>query len=106
MPESHMIPEVLNLRSLAQNNPQHNPIVGTPFGIERLKAKRQLKLDKALWLLVLEGELIIDLPHGDFRILKRFDSLLIPAQQQVLLYPVEDSKHPVTVLSSQLNPIS
>ena len=37
-----------------------------------------------LWLLVLEGELIIDLPHGDFRVLKVGDSVQVAAEQAVL----------------------
>lgn len=38
----------------------------------------------ALWLLLLEGELIVDLPHGDFRVLKVGDSLELTAEQAVL----------------------
>lgn len=38
----------------------------------------------ALWLLVLEGELIIDLPHGDFRVLKVGDSVRLEAERVVL----------------------
>lgn len=37
-----------------------------------------------LWLLVLEGELIIDLPHGDFRVLKVGDSVQVEAERAVL----------------------
>ena len=33
-----------------------------------------------MWLLVLEGELIIDLPHGDFRVLKVGDSVRLSAE--------------------------
>lgn len=46
-----------------------------------------------LWLLVLGGELIIDLPHGDFRVLKVGDSIwlanrvtLTPLQEAVFLF--------------------
>ena len=37
-----------------------------------------------LWLLVLEGKLIIDLPHGDFRVLEVGDSLRLSAERAVL----------------------
>lgn len=37
-----------------------------------------------LWLLVLEGELIVDLPHGDFRVLKVGDSVRLEAERVVL----------------------
>ncbi len=37
-----------------------------------------------LWLLVLEGSLIIDLPHGDFRVLKVGDSVQVGVEQAVL----------------------
>ena len=46
-----------------------------------------------LWLVVLEGELIVDLPHGDFRVLKVGDSVrlagrvtLTPLQPSVFLF--------------------
>ncbi len=49
-----------------------------------------------LWLVVLEGELIIDLPHGDFRVLKVGDSVeltepatLTPLKQSVFLFSGE-----------------
>lgn len=37
-----------------------------------------------LWLLVLEGDLIIDLPHGDFRVLKVGDSVQLETERAVL----------------------
>lgn len=37
-----------------------------------------------LWLLVLEGELIVDLPHGDFRVLGVGDSVRLSAERAVL----------------------
>ncbi len=42
-----------------------------------------------LWLLVLGGELIIDLPHGDFRVLKVGDSVWL--EGQVTLIPLEEA---------------
>jgi len=36
-----------------------------------------------LWLLLLEGELIVDLPHGDFRVLKVGDSVQVRAEHAV-----------------------
>lgn len=41
-----------------------------------------------LWLVVLEGELIIDLPHGDFRVLKVSDSVQLGGEQ-VTLTPLQ-----------------
>ena len=37
-----------------------------------------------VWLLVLEGELIIDLPHGDFRVLNVGDSVQVEGERVVL----------------------
>lgn len=42
------------------------------------------------WLLLLEGELIVDLPHGDFRILKVGDSVRLGAERAVLR-PLQDA---------------
>lgn len=42
------------------------------------------------WLLLLEGELIVDLPHGDFHILKVGDSVRLNAQRAVLR-PLRDA---------------
>jgi hypothetical protein len=44
----------------------------------------------ATWLLLLEGELIVDLPHGDFRILKVGDSVRLGAERAVLR-PLRDA---------------
>ncbi len=47
-------------------------------------------LERSLWLLVLSGELIIDLPHGDFRILKVGDSLHLPTGLKIGFEPLDD----------------
>ncbi len=46
-----------------------------------------------VWLLVLEGELIIDLPHGDFRVLKVGDSVHLGDErgEQITLTPLQEA---------------
>lgn len=48
----------------------------------------QTTLARPRWLLVLEGELGIDLPYGDFRILKKGDSVTVAADIAVTLTPL------------------
>ena len=74
----------LNLLHLAKTEP------GVPkdalikdFTVQALITPQTLS-SASLWLLVLEGELIIDLPHGDFRVLKVGDSLELHAEEAVL----------------------
>jgi hypothetical protein len=74
----------LNLLHLAKTEP------GVPkdalikdFTVQALTAPQTLS-GASLWLLVLEGELIIDLPHGDFRVLKVGDSLELRAEEATL----------------------
>lgn len=73
----------LNLLHLAKAEP------GTPKNALRRDLSVQaltepLTLTPAdLWLLLLEGELIVDLPHGDFRVLKVGDSVQLSAEHAV-----------------------
>jgi len=64
------IAQALNLVTLAKSNPQGSSVPGTDLEVAVISEKKDLELTGDLWLLVLSGELIIDLPHGDFRILK------------------------------------
>jgi hypothetical protein len=65
-------------------------VPGTTFEVACLTESSRATLERSLWLLVLMGELIIDLPHGDFRILKVGDSLHLPTGLQISFEPLED----------------
>ncbi len=74
----------LNLLHLAKAEPgAPKHALAEDLWVEAL-IEPQTLTSAALWLLVLEGELIIDLPHGDFRVLKVGDSLELRADEAVL----------------------
>lgn len=84
--------KALNLLSLARTGagaPQAVP--GTPFEVALLDKRTVERLDGERWLLLLAGRLIVDLPHGDFRILETGDSLRLPAGLEIACQPVESS---------------
>ena len=85
--------EPLNLLNLAKAEPGRAKSALTDgLSVQALTEPLTLVPVK-LWLVVLEGELIVDLPHGDFRVLKVGDSLqlggrvtLTPLQPSVFLF--------------------
>jgi len=82
--------EPLNLLGLARAAGEGAALVpGTELSVRRVAERREEALPSASWLLVLEGRLIVDLPHGDFRILERGDALHLPAGLTLTLQPVE-----------------
>jgi hypothetical protein len=85
------VPQVLNLINLAKGSSSASNVPGTGLEVLVIREPRALNPKSDLWLLVLEGELIIDLPFGDFRVLKNSDSLNIPADTVVKFQPVEDT---------------
>lgn len=88
--------EVINLKALAEASSGSASLAGTPVQVEQLSEKRELEPTSNIWLLVLEGELIIDLPYGDFRILRQNDSLFVKKDTQATLNPVD----PVTFIQA------
>lgn len=85
------IPQPLNVLSLARSSDKASSIPNTGLELLALRKTQQLKLEHNLWLLVLEGELIIDLPFGDFRVLKVGDSLQLAKGLQVKMQPLEET---------------
>ncbi len=76
--------ELLNLLHLAKADPgTPKEVPQTPLQVQALTEPVVLA-PASLWLLLLEGELIIDLPHGDFRLLKAGDSLTLGAERATL----------------------
>jgi hypothetical protein len=74
----------LNLLNLAKAEPgRAKSALSRDLAVQALTEPLTLA-PAALWLLVLEGELIIDLPHGDFRVLKVGDSVQLEAEQAAL----------------------
>jgi hypothetical protein len=85
------IPQPLNVLSLARSSTTASSIPNTTLEVLSLSKKQTLTLEKTTWLLVLEGELIIDLPFGDFRHLNVGDSLQLPQGLQVKMEPLEET---------------
>ena len=56
-----------------------------------LDAPRSADHAAGRWLVLLEGELILDLPHGDFRILRAGDRLAVPGGTEGTWTPVTPS---------------
>ncbi len=82
----------LNLISLAKSGAgEVQTVPQTDFKVQMLNEPQALELKQTLWLLVLTGELIVDLPHGDFRTLKQGDSLRLDAPLKVTLTPLEET---------------
>ncbi len=82
--------EPLNLLGLARAAGERAALVpGTDLSVRRLAERRWETTTAPSWLLVLEGRLIVDLPHGDFRILERGDALHLPAGLELALQAVE-----------------
>ena len=82
----------LNLLDLARSSlaePQAVP--GTGLEVLALREAVGFGLERPVWLLALVGELIIDLPHGDFRVLKVGDSVRLEAGLTVTLTPLEET---------------
>lgn len=84
-----MAAQAINLLTLAKGDPAGSSVPGTELEALYLTEREQRELAEPWWLLVLEGELIIDLPHGDFRILKAGDALHLEAGLALGLQPLE-----------------
>jgi hypothetical protein len=85
------IPQPLNVLSLARSSDKTSSIPNTSLELLALRKTQHVTLDKNLWILVLEGELIIDLPFGDFRVLKVGDSLQLAKGLTVKMEPLEET---------------
>lgn len=84
------IAQALNLVTLAKSNPQGSTVPGTELEVAVIGEKKDLELKGDLWLLVLSGELIIDLPHGDFRILKVGQCLYLEKGLTISYQPLDE----------------
>ncbi|MGL4609652.1 MAG: hypothetical protein ACRCYY_08195 [Trueperaceae bacterium] len=85
------IPHPLNILSLARSSHQASSIPNTTLEVFALVKKQNVTLENNTWLLVLEGEAILDLPYGDFRVLKVGDSLQLAKGLQMTMEPLEDT---------------
>ena len=84
------VSQVVALSALARSNPEGVELPGTNLSVSVVSEKLEFTLESNLWVLVLEGELIIDLPFGDFRILKVGESLQLPKDLQVSWQPLDE----------------
>jgi hypothetical protein len=85
------VAQPLNILSLARSSDKPSSIPNTTLEVLSLVKKQNVTLEKNTWLLVLEGELILDLPFGDFRVLKVGDSLQLAKGLQVKMEPLEET---------------
>lgn len=79
----------LNLAALAvagAGEPLEVP--GGPLVVQELRGPYPLRADVDRWLLVLSGEVIVDLPGGDYRVLRAADALRFPAGSSASLKSV------------------
>jgi hypothetical protein len=67
------------------------PVPGRPWVAARLERATTWTLERSRWLLALDAAVIVDLPHGDFRVLQRGDALELPAGMAVALQPVKEA---------------
>ncbi len=84
-----MVAPVVNLRHLARSG-EGRPVSlpGTGLWLSTLAARQALTLAQSYWLALLAGELIIDLPQGDFRVLMPHDLIALQPGQYGLV-PLE-----------------
>jgi len=89
--------QTINLLSLAKSVKTSN-IANTDLTVARLEPSQFAKPKKDTWLLLLEGELIIDFETGDFQILKLGDSIVLKADTAISYQPLKET----VVLTSYL----
>ena len=83
--------ETLDLLSLARAAGDGLTLVpGTDLCVRRFTGPRREAPASRVWLLVLHGRLVVDLPHGDFRILECGDALHLPGGLKLSVRAVED----------------
>lgn len=82
--------EPLNLLNLAKTEPGHaKSALEHDLSVQALTEPMTLS-PANVWVLMLEGSLIVDLPHGDFYTLKVGDSVRLEAER-VTLTPLQDA---------------
>lgn len=91
MNERAAVPDPLNLIALARGSGRPALVPGTDLEVVAIDATTPERLTGATWLLLLSGELIVDLPYGDFRRLVAGESLQLPAGLEVSWEPLEAS---------------
>lgn len=82
----------MNLLSLARTGagtPEAVP--GTDLEVLALEQATVLTLERPVWLACLQGEVILDLPHGDFRVLKAGDSVHLDAGLSLTMNPLDEA---------------
>ncbi len=88
-PNRLVVADVLNLLDLAKGEAAKSlPALGAV--LEQLSTPSPRQAHAGHWYVVLMGELIIDLPHGDFRILRSNDLLTFEETIDITLTPVDD----------------
>lgn len=84
------VPQPLNLVALAKGNPKGSTVPGTKLEAFIVEKEALHELSADIWIMVIQGELIIDLPYGDFRLLKKGDSLHLERGTKVSFEPLKE----------------
>ena len=84
------VAQPLNLVALARANPKGSAVPGTKLEAIIVEQEAMHELPSTIWLMVIQGELIIDLPYGDFRLLKKGDSLHLEKGTKVSFEPLKE----------------
>jgi len=90
--------QTINVLSLARSVESTN-IANTNLTVTKLEPSQLQNLKEDIWLLVLEGELIIDFETGEFQILKQGDSIELKKELRLSYQPLKET----IVLSTVLN---
>lgn len=89
---SEPVGDVVAVLGLARAaGPAGATLPGRPWVAARFERPLAWRLTRPRWLLALDAALIVDLPHGDFRVLQRGDALELPADVELRLQPVKDA---------------
>ena len=82
-------PNSLNLAALARSAcGARIAVPGTDLEAQELNRKQSLQPERQSVLLLIAGQVVVDLPNGAFRVLDAGHSLVLPAQVPVSLQPI------------------
>jgi len=91
-PRAVEVPQVVGVLGLARAAGEAGAALpGRAWVAARIERRVHWRLDRPRWLLALDAALIVDLPHGDFRVLQRGDALELPAGIDLSLQPIADA---------------
>lgn len=86
------VPQTVAVRGLARaSGPEGAQLPGKAWVTAEVQSRIHWRLQRGRWLLALHGSAIVDLPHGDSRLLHPGDALELPTGLELHLQPVADA---------------